>query len=278
MRRYPHAATANLWSHYAELLAPIRYTLRFPAPHTHYVEVEATLPTSGKPWIELAMAVWTPGSYLVREYARHIEGLMARAPDGTGLSLDKARKNRWRIHTNDAETIVVTYRVYCREMSVRTNWVEDNFALLNGAPTFLTLVEDVARPHDVQLVLPDAWQTSITGLPAAPDGRVTTAPLFRPLVDSPILLVIPLCTHLRSRDPHYLVNEGEAASGWPSFRAGCGKNCARPSRHVGVFADKIRLLQHDHRGRRWSRTPELNRPHDQPLALLRKDTSPGSAW
>src|SRR5262249_8264840 len=126
-----------------ELLEPIRYTLRFPAPHTHYVEVEATLPTSGKPWIESAMAVWTPGSYLVREYARHVEGLMARAPDGTGLRLDKSRKNRWRIQTNDAQTIVVTYRVYCREMSVRTNWVEDGFALLNGAPTFLTLVEDV---------------------------------------------------------------------------------------------------------------------------------------
>src|SRR5262245_37568052 len=143
-----------------ELLEPTRYTLRFPAPYTHYVEVEAALPTSGKPGIELAMAVWTPGSYLVREYARHVEGLMAHTPDGTGLSLDKSRKNRWRIHTNDAQTIVVTYRVYCREMSVRTNWVEDSFALLNGASTFLTLVEDVARPHDVHLLLPDAWQTS----------------------------------------------------------------------------------------------------------------------
>ena len=109
-----------------ELLEPIRYTLRFPAPHTHYVEVQTALPTGGKPWIELAMAVWTPGSYLVREYARHVEGLMACAPDGTGLSLDKSRKNRWRIHTNEAQTIVVTYRVYCREMSVRTNWVEDS--------------------------------------------------------------------------------------------------------------------------------------------------------
>src|SRR5512134_487782 len=75
-----------------ELLEPIRYTLRFLAPHTHYVEVEAELPTGGKPWIELAMAVWTPGSYLIREYARHVEGLMARTPDGTELSLDKVRK------------------------------------------------------------------------------------------------------------------------------------------------------------------------------------------
>src|SRR5712691_1436239 len=135
----------------SELLEPIRYTLRFPAPHTHYVEVEATIPTGAKPFFELAMAVWTPGSYLVREYARHVEGLAARTPEGQGLSLDKSRNPLAYGHTNDAPTIVVTYRVYCREMSVRTNWIEAGFALLNGAPTFLTLVEDVARPHDVQL-------------------------------------------------------------------------------------------------------------------------------
>ena len=40
----------------------IRYTLRFPSPQTHYVEVEATYPTGGQPQIELFMAVWTPGS------------------------------------------------------------------------------------------------------------------------------------------------------------------------------------------------------------------------
>jgi predicted metalloprotease with PDZ domain len=195
-----------------ELLEPIRYTLRFPAPHTHYVEVEAVLPTGEKPWVELAMAVWTPGSYLVREYARHVEGLMACTPDGTGLSLDKSRKNRWRIHTNDAQTIVVTYRVYCREMSVRTNWIEDSFALLNGAPTFLTLVEDVPRPHDVHLVLPEVWQTSITGLPAVPGGAAHhyRAADFDTLVDSPILVGNPaVYTFEVDGIPHYLVNEGE---------------------------------------------------------------------
>src|SRR5918995_7078989 len=63
----------------------IRYTLRFPAPHTHYVEVEAVYPTGGRPEIELFMAVWTPGSYLVREYERHVENLVALA-HGSGAS------------------------------------------------------------------------------------------------------------------------------------------------------------------------------------------------
>ncbi len=66
---------------------PIRYTLRFPAPATHYVEVEAVYPTGRRPQVELMMAVWTPGSYLVREYERHVEDLTAPAATAAG---------RWR--------------------------------------------------------------------------------------------------------------------------------------------------------------------------------------
>jgi hypothetical protein len=46
----------------AQRAEAIRYTLRFPAPHTHYMEVEAVYPTGGRSEIDLFMAVWTPGS------------------------------------------------------------------------------------------------------------------------------------------------------------------------------------------------------------------------
>ena len=64
----------------AQTLEPIRYTVSFPAPHTHYLEIEASYPTEGRPSIELMMAVWTPGSYLIREYERHVEALTAADP------------------------------------------------------------------------------------------------------------------------------------------------------------------------------------------------------
>src|ERR1043166_6886006 len=114
-------------------LAPLRYHLTFPAPHTHYVNVSITVPTDGRSHVELMMAVWTPGSYLVREFERHVESVSAVTIDGQPLDLDRTRKNRWRFATRGASTIVVTYRVYGREMSVRTNWIEADFALVNGA-------------------------------------------------------------------------------------------------------------------------------------------------
>ena len=63
----------------AQALDPIRYTLRFPAPHTHYVEVEAAIPTAGRAEVEVYMATWTPGSYLIREYERNVEAVTASA-------------------------------------------------------------------------------------------------------------------------------------------------------------------------------------------------------
>ncbi len=182
--------------------SPIRYTVRFPAPGTHYAEVEAEIPTEGRESVELFMAVWTPGSYLVREYARHVE----MPPE-----FAKSRKNRWRVETGGAPTVRIRYRVYCREMSVRTNWVEADFALLNGAPTFVTLVDGHARPHEVRLELPEAWKTTMTGLDAAPGGAPHhyVAPDYDTLVDSPILAGNPE-VHQFEVDgiPHFLVHQG----------------------------------------------------------------------
>src|SRR5687767_3568988 len=74
---------------------PIRYTIRFPAPETHYMEVEAVYPTGGRPQLDLFMAVWTPGSYLIREYQRHVENITARDHTGRAAAIEKSAKNRW---------------------------------------------------------------------------------------------------------------------------------------------------------------------------------------
>ena len=124
---------------------PITYTLRFPDAPRHYVDVEASFPAAGQKRIELMMAVWTPGSYLVREYARHVEGVEVVQPSGAAAPI-KTRKNRWAIDTGGAARVVVRYRVYGREMTVRTNWIESRFALLQGAATYLTLVGGIAPP------------------------------------------------------------------------------------------------------------------------------------
>ncbi len=189
---------------------PVRYIVRFPDPGTHYLSVEAHLLVEGRPEVEVFLPVWTPGSYLIREYARHLQGIAVSGPGGEPLPFRKTRKNRWRVETGGACEIRFSYRVYGREMSVRTNWVEDSFALINGAPTFVTLPECLNRVHDLQLELPPHWSTSMTGLPAGSGAHHYYAEDYDTLVDSPILCGNP-AIHRFEVDgvPHFLVNEGE---------------------------------------------------------------------
>jgi predicted metalloprotease with PDZ domain len=211
-------AAALAWPAWAQTREAIRYTLRFPAPQTNYVDVQAIVPTDGRPSIEMMMAVWTPGSYLIREYERNVEAVKASA-GGRALTIDKTTKNRWRIATGGAREVTLTYRVYSHEMTVRNNWVEADFALINGAATFLTLADAAGspnpaynRPHDVTIELPAGWKTAVTAMPDAPDGAPNhyRAPDYDTLVDSPIVAGNPVI-HRFTVDgkPHLLVDVGE---------------------------------------------------------------------
>jgi predicted metalloprotease with PDZ domain len=192
---------------------PIRYTLTFPAPETHYVEVEASIPTGGAGHVELFQPVWTPGSYKVRDYSRHVEELRAESPGGNPLPIEKTRKNRWRITTWGAPRVHLLYRVYGRELTVRTNFVDRDFALVNGAATFLSLDEPApGRRHDVAVVLPAGWRDVLTALPASEHGgpHLFSAADFDTLVDSPIYAgSAAVYEHVVEGVTHVLANEGE---------------------------------------------------------------------
>lgn len=196
----------------AQALDPIRYTLRFPAPHTHYVEVEAAIPTSGRAEVEVYMATWTPGSYLIREYERNVEAVTAAA-GARALTVAKSTKNRWKVATGGAPSITLRYRVYSREMTVRNNWVESAFAMINGAPTFITLVERAARPHEVRIELPAAWKKIETPLePVSGSANAYRAADFDTLVDSPIIIGNPLTREFTvDGKRHVVLFEGDTA-------------------------------------------------------------------
>ena len=168
--------------------AEIEYTVGFEDARNHHIDVDLLVKTGGKPTLELMMAVWTPGSYLVREYARHIETIAAYGEDGEPLELRKVRKNRWRLETAGQPAITVRYRLWARESTVRTNFVDADLAMLNGAPTFITVVGYQGRPHDVLLKVPEAWERCVTALsPGDGAAHRYVAADYDQLVDSPIV-------------------------------------------------------------------------------------------
>jgi predicted metalloprotease with PDZ domain len=174
----------------AEGLEPIVYTIRFPAADKHLAEVEATVPTQGRPEIALMMAVWSPGFYRLEDYAQKVQDLSARTADGAALEVKHPRKNRWTIRNHvGAPKVVVSYRLTCDRRSVTTNWVAEDLIVLNGAATCVTLVEQARRPHEIRLELPARCKRSATAMDPASDGQPNhyRAEDYDTLVDSPIV-------------------------------------------------------------------------------------------
>ncbi len=171
----------------------ITHRISIPAPETHLVHVETTLLAaigSGHALpdgVVLFMPVWTPGSYLLREYARHVEGFAAEPPGHA----TKVRKNAWRIERRGAARITVRYRVYAGELTVRTNHVDDTHAFLVGAALFFCLEGHEKLGASVEITAPSGWRATTSLAPAGDgiDGVLRfAAPDFDTLVDSPIEL------------------------------------------------------------------------------------------
>ncbi|NJL13805.1 MAG: hypothetical protein HC913_12930 [Microscillaceae bacterium] len=118
------------------------YSLSFPKPHTHCAEVmlEWYVPAFSKDqdWI-VKMPVWTPGSYLIREYAKNVMQTEARDETGKHLPSRKIAKNAWAISGPSTGKIRFRYRLYGYELSVRHNWISEEMAFICGAATFVWL-------------------------------------------------------------------------------------------------------------------------------------------
>ena len=208
------ALTTSLQTSHAQ----INYTVGLENTAHRYVHVTMEFETDDDE-TELMMAVWTPGSYLVREYARHIDSMTVTDQDGEPLSYRKTRKNRWIVETDGVDFVKVGYRLYCNEESVRTNFVNHDYAVLNGAPTFITIPDRLDQEHIVKLNLSPKWKRSATSLVEGDDPHVYTAKNFDELVDSPIvagnLQVYPFDV---GGVPHQLVNIGEQGM-WDGTKA-----------------------------------------------------------
>jgi predicted metalloprotease with PDZ domain len=92
-------------------------------------------------------------------------------------------------------------------MGVRSNWVEDAFAMVNGAPTFMTLSDTTPRAHEVTIELPASWKRVMTGLPEGKAPNQYIARDFDTLVDSPIIVGNPDVHEFTvAGKKHFLVN------------------------------------------------------------------------
>ena len=178
-------ATAISVSQPTSQQASLHYQVGMSQPASHLFEVTLQVSNWRSPTLDLKMPVWTPGSYLVREYARHLQDFSARNGQDK-LTSRKLSKNYWQVDTEGVSTIEVSYRVYANDLTVRTNHLNDTHGYFNGAALFFFVPGLEQQAIEVKIVPPQSnWQIATT-LPTVENKTNTfVAKDFDTLVDTP---------------------------------------------------------------------------------------------
>ncbi len=171
---------------------PICYQVRAASLHAHLYQVSLTIPQPAADQI-VSLPVWIPGSYLVREFAKHLQGLQARQGRHT-LTLTQLDKCSWQVHGKAGQSLVLSYQVYAFDNSVRTAWLDTQRGFFNGTSLCLRVHGQEDAPHQLSLKssdFPKDWQAA-TALPVLKVNKKGfgsyLAANYDELVDSPVEL------------------------------------------------------------------------------------------
>jgi len=164
----------------------ISYTVTFPEAQAHYAEIEMNISGLKQNTLDLKMPVWTPGSYLVREFAKNVETFSAEA-NGKLIGSKKIRKNIWQIETANLSAVKVKYKLYAFELSVRTSLIDVSHAFLSTSGVFMYPDGMLHHPATIHIVPYKGWTTVSTSLEMVNNDPFTLhSPNYDILFDSPI--------------------------------------------------------------------------------------------
>jgi predicted metalloprotease with PDZ domain len=232
----------------------IQYSISIPNPNNHYAEVTLVIDNPKAGNLEVYMPVWTPGSYLVREFSKNVEGFYFSFSDGdvdkkailqknqsglipSSVKSAKKTKNSWVITVaKNTKKVTVGYRIYCFELSVRTSYIESQQALLNMASVLMTAKGYENLPGTTSVTFPTQWQNFACTLDELPAGGVPqigdyrtiklSYPNFDELVDAPLQLGYFEMLKFEVRGiPHYVVMVGPNNANAEKLTADMAKIC-----------------------------------------------------
>ena len=208
----------------------LHYQIEFDDYRQHLIHV--TLRFVADPTQVLSLPTWIPGSYLIREFSKHIESVRAYDEEGRLLEIQKFEKNKWRLFNTDHELITVEYDVYAYDLSVRGAYVDQNRLYVNPACACLGLEGQEDKAVEVELFLPDELKhfQLATGMASKSlvKGRFTLkAKNYAELIDAPFELAEQTRFSFEANGiPHEFVVSGKHAMNAARMQQDIEKICA----------------------------------------------------
>jgi predicted metalloprotease with PDZ domain len=156
------------------------------AGHRYHVTLRIPKPTTTP--LHLSLPVWVPGSYMVREMARHISGLQA-VQKGVNLPLTALDKATWRLEAQAGSVLEVSYTVYAFDTSVRNAFLDAQRGFFNASSLCLQLEGFEDQPHDIELLgLPEDWRVATSMPPSRSAAHSYKSKNYDELIDHPFEL------------------------------------------------------------------------------------------
>jgi predicted metalloprotease with PDZ domain len=208
----------------------LHYQIEFDDYRQHLIHV--TVRFLADPTQILSLPTWIPGSYLIREFSKHIEAVKAYDEDGRQLQIQKFEKNKWRLFNTDHELITVEYDVYAYDLSVRGAYVDQNRLYVNPACACLGLEGQENKEIELEIFLPDELKhfQLATGMQAKSlvKGRFTLkAKNYAELIDAPFELAEQTRFSFEANGiPHEFVVSGKHAMNAARMQQDIEKICA----------------------------------------------------
>jgi len=173
-------------------MSHIQYAVEAANIHAHLFKVTLTIaqPTAMQ---TVSLPVWIPGSYLVREFAKHLQNLSARQGRRTA-TIKQLDKCSWDVACRPGEPLVLSYEVYAFDNSVRTAWLDSQRGFFNGTSLCLRVHGQEDQPHQLQLLPVKGqadWQAATGLAPVKTDKKgfgLYQAVDYDELVDCPVEL------------------------------------------------------------------------------------------
>ncbi|OOW09296.1 M61 family metallopeptidase [Acinetobacter sp. MF4640] len=208
----------------------LHYQIEFDDYRQHLIHV--TLRFVADPTQVLSLPTWIPGSYLIREFSKHIESVRAYDEEGRLLEIQKFEKNKWRLFNTDHELITVEYDVYAYDLSVRGAYVDQTRLYVNLACACLGLEGQEDKAVEVEVFLPDELKhfQLATGMASKSlvKGRFTLkAKNYAELIDAPFELAEQTRFGFEANGiPHEFVVSGKHAMNAARMQQDIEKICA----------------------------------------------------
>jgi len=168
----------------------IRYSILPVKPNAHLFQIEIEIEEPCPKGQVVTLAAWIPGSYLIRDFARHITEISAYSKDNQ-VRLVQQDKQTWRADPVSG-TLRLLYQVYAWDLSVRGAHLDQTHGYFNGASVFFRVVGQEDHSCELMIYPPDqssSWRVATTLLSVEVDafgfGRFS-AENYETLIDHPV--------------------------------------------------------------------------------------------